>query len=421
MFQKIINFIKQILPPSVKGKIQPLYHYSLALIGAIIYRTPAKKIKIVGVTGTKGKSTTAEFINSILENAGYNTALASTIRFKIGDKDQPNLFKMTMPGRFFLQKFLRKAVNKNCEWAILEMTSEGVKQYRHKFVYLDALVFTNLSPEHIESHGSFKNYLNAKLKLAKYLKNSPKSPRAIIANTDDPYGKLFLDVEVENKRPYSLNNLDHYECNEENCVFRFGGEEMKINSGGEFNLYNALAASAFADSINIKPHAIKLGLSRIKQMPGRLERINEGQNFEVVVDYAHTPDSLVKLYKTFPNKEKICVLGNTGGGRDAWKRPQMAKIAEKHCRDIILTNEDPYDEKPEKIIEDMKQGFEQKKPTVIMDRREAIKKALDIAKKNEIVLISGKGTDPYIMGPENSKEPWDDARVAKEELNKLIQ
>src|SRR3989344_2462524 len=172
-----MGFIKKLIPKKLFEALSPIYHYKLALLGAILYGFPSKKIKVIGVTGTKGKSSIVEILSAILEEAGYKVASAGTVRFKIGKEIRRNLFKMTMPGRFFVQKFLREAVSKKCDHAIIEMTSEGAKQYRHKFVYLDALIFSNIAPEHIESHGSFENYLEAKLSLAKALSPSPKKEK----------------------------------------------------------------------------------------------------------------------------------------------------------------------------------------------------------------------------------------------------
>ena len=167
-----ISKIKKFIPESLTRRIRPIFHYLVAIYGAVRYKFPSRRILVVAVTGTKGKTTTTELVNAILEEAGYKTALASTLRFKIGDGSERNLFKMTMPGRSFLQNFLREAVDNKCDWAVIEMTSEGAEQYRHKFISLDALIFTNISPEHIESHGSYEKYLEAKLSIAKSLEKS---------------------------------------------------------------------------------------------------------------------------------------------------------------------------------------------------------------------------------------------------------
>jgi len=448
----MLSLLKKIIPKSVFKFFQPIYHYGLALFGAVRYGFPSKKLIIIGITGTKGKTTTAELVNAILEAAGFKTALQSTLRFKIGDKEKRNLFKMSMPGRFFMQKFLRDAVEAKCTHAILEMTSEGAKQFRHKFIYLEALIFTNLAPEHIESHGSYENYLQAKLSIAKELED--RKERIIIANTDNKEGEKFLALNIQNKVPYSLRDAIGIKADEKGSSFQVGKMIIHSKLPGIFNVSNMLGAIAYAKFAGIPEQAIKKGLENIDFVRGRMEKINCGQDFDVVVDYAHTPDSLRAVYETYAprltksasreiassQKENsyklICVLGNTGGGRDTWKRPEMGKIADKYCDEIILTNEDPYDEDPMKIIDEVKAGIKNKVPEIIMDRRTAINKAIEKASHfasafakatadkqgptNEkiAVLITGKGTDPYIMEANGKKTPWDDAEVAREELEK---
>ncbi|MDP6387917.1 MAG: UDP-N-acetylmuramyl-tripeptide synthetase [Candidatus Pacebacteria bacterium] len=392
----------------------------MAFFGALYYRFPSRKIFIIGVTGTKGKTTITELINAILENAGEKVALLNTIRFKIRNKEEKNLFKMTMPGRFFIQRFLYSAVNAHCKYAVIEMTSEGAKQFRHKFIALDSLIFTNIAPEHIESHGSFENYLNAKLKIAHSLENSPKKNKIVIVNSDDKYGEKFLKVLVKNKIPFSLKNAEPYILSEKFTEITFDGLKIHLKLVGTFSIYNVLAAINFAKSQNISFNIIKNTLEKFEGVKGRVERIDEGQDFTVIVDYAHTKESLEELCKAFGKSEKICVLGSTGGGRDKWKRPEMGKIADNYCKHIILTNEDPYDEDPVRIIENVAEGIIKNNPEIIIDRREAIKKALTSAEKTDIVLITGKGTDPYIMESNGKKTPWSDAEVAREELRLLI-
>lgn len=425
--EKILKIGRKIIPKNVFRAAQPVYHYILAITGAIIYRFPSRKLVVIGVTGTKGKTTTVELVNAILETAGYKTALQSTLRFKIGEKERRNLFKMSMPGRFFMQKFLRDAVTAGCTHAIIEMTSEGVKLFRHKFIYPDALIFTNLAPEHIESHGSYQKYLEAKLSIAKELED--RKGKTIIANTDDKEAEKFLALNIKNKIPYSLSDAIAVKANEKGSSFQIGKTVIHSKLPGIFNVSNMLGAIAYAKFAGISEPDIKKGLEDINFIRGRMEKINEGQDFEVIIDYAHTPESLKAVYETYNSCKKICVLGNTGGGRDKWKREEMGKIADKYCDQIILTEEDPYDEDPNKIIDDIKKGIKKKPAEVIMDRRSAINKAVQKAselkkaygeKYKIAVLITGKGTDPYIMGPQGSKVPWDDATVAKEELKKLL-
>jgi len=423
-------FLRKIAPePLVKA-----YHYILAFTAACWYRFPSQRIAVIGVTGTKGKSTVVELVSAILEEAGFKTALAGTIRFKVGAKSRPNLFKMTMPGRFFMQKFLREAVSAGCTHAVIEMTSEGVKQYRHKFIELDALVFTNLAPEHIESHGSFEKYLRAKLELVRALSRSRKKRRAMVANADDPRGSEFLSAAGNaEKRPYRLTDAEPFELKSDGIDFAFAGTKMHSPLIGQFNLMNILAAATFARCIDISIHLIARAVAKLEHVPGRVEFIHEGQPFQVVVDYAHTPDSLRALYEAFktpsvshktpgvqrsPGVRLICVLGATGGGRDKRKRPELGKIADAYCDIAILTDEDPYDEDPRDIVNDVAGGFFRIKPEVIMDRREAIRKALSLAKEGDAVLITGKGTDPFIIRARGAKEPWSDAQAARNELRR---
>lgn len=424
----ILKQIKKFIPKKLFNALSPTYHYLLAISGAFIYRFPSKQIPVIAVTGTKGKSSTTEMLNSIFESAGYKTVLLNTIRWKIDDESKPNNRKMTIPGRFFIQRMLRRALNQGCDMAILEISSEAARQYRHKFIYLDALVFTNLSPEHIESHGSFENYRAAKLSIAESLRRRLKNKSVIVANNDDPNANLFLACGAEETYPYSLKEGEPYTVDSNGVCFTYKGIEINSPLRGIFNLYNLIGASVCAEAFGVSPLIIKNGLEKLSLIKGRVEFVNldednskkEAQNFDVVVDYAHTSGSLTELYKTFENQRKICVLGNTGGGRDKWKRPEMARVADTFCDEIILTNEDPYDENPDEIINDMLPGFKDHTPAIIMDRRAAIAEAIRRAKNGDAVLITGKGTDPYIMLANNHKLEWSDYKVAKEELEKLL-
>ena len=417
--EKILRTIQKLIPKKIYRFIQPYYHFLLASIGTLIYRKPSRHIYVIGVTGTKGKSSTVEFVNAVLDAAGKKTAALSTIRFKVGDKSRPNMYKMTVPGRFFTNEFLREAVDAGCEYAVLEMTSEGARFFRHTGVELDALIFTNLSPEHIESHGSFANYKKAKLRLVEHLAKSRKPVRLSIANIDNEHAPSFLIYPVEKNIGYSLKDVEILSETERGSEIKYKDTVISIPLPGKFNISNAIAALTLGRELNIPLENIKRGIEGLSLIRGRVEKIDEGQDFTVVVDYAHTDDSLRKLYETFTSSRKIAVLGSTGGGRDSWKRPVLGKIADEHCEEIIITNEDPYDEDPLKIINEVASGVTIHAPKMILNRREAISYALSIAKPGDTVLITGKGTDPYIMGPNGTKIIWDDAKVAREELSKL--
>src|SRR3990172_11524710 len=220
----ILRFLeKYIIPKKLYAWGQPIYHYALALLGAILFLFPSRKINVIAVTGTKGKTSVVEITGAILEEAGYKVALTSTLRFKIGSESERNMYKMTIPGRFFLQKFLRRAVKAGCQYAVVELTSEGARQFRHKFISLDALIFTNLAKEHIESHGSYENYVAAKLKLAEALAKSKKQNKILVVNADDAEAKKFLAVNVSGKYTYQLKDAEPFTLEKEGLVMTFDG------------------------------------------------------------------------------------------------------------------------------------------------------------------------------------------------------
>lgn len=418
MLDNILREIRNLIPEPIFTFFQSPYHWILSLCAAIWYRFPSRHLKVIAVTGTKGKSSTVEILNAMLEEAGYKTGLSGTIRFKVDEVSSENLFKMSMPGRFFTQRLMRRAVEHGCQYFIIEMTSQGALMHRHKFISLDAFVFTNLSPEHIEAHGSYEKYLESKLDIARSLGNSPKKDRVMIINSDDKEAPKFLACKADRQITYSLKDAEPYEVKKQGLSFTVGGKSVNSPLSGLFNIYNIMAASAAARSQGVSDEVIARVIEKFSGIPGRVQRINAGQDYTVIVDYAHTPDSLEKLYQVFQSSRNICVLGGTGGGRDNWKRKEMGRIADNYCDEIILTDEDPYDEDPQKIVADVAAGVTSKQPTIIMDRREAIRHAIGHANTGDAVLITGKGTDPYIMGRGGSKIPWSDADIAREEILK---
>ena len=405
------QFVRSLTPSSLLS----LYHLFLAYFGAWMYGYPSRSLTVIAVTGTKGKSSTTEMLNAIFEAAGHKTALLNSIRIKTAQYSVPNAMRMSMPGRFFIQNFLRDAVGQKCTVAILEMTSEGARQHRHRAIDLDALVFTNLAPEHIESHGSYEAYADTKFEIGKQLVRSRKRPRIIVANADDAQSSRYLALPVEHALPFSLTANVPWLADERGGSFTFSGVNIPVHSPGEYSLKNALAAATLAHKIGISPEIIAAALDKLMVIPGRAERIEAGQDFAVVVDYAHTPDSLEALYRAYGDKRKICVLGATGGGRDKWKRPVMGTMADTYCDVVILTNEDPYDEDPRRIVADMTPDMK-RGPEIIMDRRAAIRRGIELARTGNAVLITGKGTDPNICSAHGEKIPWSDANVAREEL-----
>lgn len=413
MLETVLRTIQKFIPTKLYRAGQPAYHWLLALAGAIRYGFPSRHIKIVGITGTKGKTTTSELVAAVLRANGHKVALANGIHFVIGDTDERNIYKMSMPGRFFVQRFIKRAVDAGCDWLVLEMTSEGAKQFRHKWILLDAFIFTNIEPEHIESHGSYEKYQEAKLSLAAALKQRAKDTH-LIANRDDELTPRFLAIGAAHNHTFSLDDVRPYKA-DHGIELRVDGSTVYSKLHGDFNVKNILAALTFGHAIGISTEALKRGIESVERIPGRTEQII-AKPFEAYVDYAHTPESLRALYASFGTQKKICVLGNTGGGRDTWKRPEMAAIADEHCDHIILTDEDPYDENPDEIVNQMRTAIIDTPCDIIMDRRAAINTALRRAQPGDVVLITGKGTDPYIMRANGVREPWSDADVVREEF-----
>lgn len=386
------SFIKKLIPPV----LLQIYHYKLALLGAILCGLPGfgKNMKIIGVTGTSGKSTTVDLLCRILQEAGHKVASISTARLKIGEKEWENKYKMSMPGRFVIQKFLKQAKKAGCKFVVLEVTSEGIRQFRHKFINFDCAVFTNLSPEHIESHGSFENYRNAKLRLFKAVKNIH------VVNADDKNAKYFLDIPAKKILKFSMADA--------------GEMNFKLNLIGEFNIMNAAAAITVANkAYGVDLEICKRAVQKAKAIPGRMEIVQETP-FKIIVDYAHTPEQLENVYKSL-GENLICVLGSCGGGRDKWKRPVLGEIASKYCKQIIITNEDPYDENPEKIIDEVAAGTNGKAEK-LLDREEAIKKAIKLAVPGDTVVITGKGSEPWMCVANGKKIPWSDKKIAKDAI-----
>ena len=408
------------------------YHLGLTFAAALWYGFPSRKLLVIGVTGTNGKTTTVDLLHNIFSEAGHRVASASSIRFIVGPDERRNESKMTMPGRFFIQQFLAEAVSKGCDVAILEVTSEGIRQHRHRFVDFNVAAMTNVTPEHIESHGSFEKYLKSKLKLFRATARSPKSHKAIVVNGDDPHAGDFMrhaskeTLWVYGIRFPSATFFHEVKPSSYTTVPQDGVRlvlknlDFHIKLKGEFNVYNALCAITIALSQNVSIHAIRQALESSGGIPGRLEYIQK-EPFGVVVDYAHTPDALEKVYTTLKaeGRKLICVLGSTGGGRDSWKRPEMGKIADSMCDTIILTNEDPYDERPEKIIDDVRAGIVLKKVQVVFDRKDAVWEGVKAAFPGDTVVITGKGCEPWMVIEGGKKVPWDDRAVAREALERI--
>ncbi|MDD5589677.1 MAG: UDP-N-acetylmuramyl-tripeptide synthetase [Candidatus Portnoybacteria bacterium] len=426
--------IKKILKKIIPDFVFSWYHFCLAYLGAGIYGFPSRKMFVIGVTGTKGKTTTCNLLFQILNGAEMKAGMATTVNFGIGDKLWINSYKQTMLGRFRLQKLLSRMASEGCKYAVIETSSEGILQHRHRAIDYSAAILTNVSPEHIERHGSFENYRSEKLKL--FEKVAKKENGTGIYNLDDRNIDFFLEPKIKNKYGFVKNamgtppsqefkkvlQISDIELPPAKTAFVMAGQKFEMPLIGEFNVYNAAAAICFGLSQEISAEKIKNILVNAKPAPGRMEIINEGQPFTIVVDYAHEPASLEAVYKSLkifnPNKI-IAVLGSQGGGRDKAKRPILGSLAGSYADVVIITNEDPYDEDPEKIINDVALGVANKDKIIkIIDRREAIKKSLKLASSGDIVVITGKGGEISMCVENGRKIPWKDSKIIEEELKK---
>jgi len=339
-----------------------------------------------------------------------------------------------MPGRHILNKFLSEAVKAKCDFAFIETTSEGVAQNRHKFINFQTAVITNLNPEHIEAHGSFENYKQAKGKFFAAV------PGTHIINIDDKYADYFLSFWAEEKIVFTEKEdamwpnikILHYQktASQSPCAsLHFNGVNINLRLLGEFNIANAMSALSSGVALSLTLATIKRGLEDVHGIPGRLEMVDVGQDFIVIVDYAFEPHAVAKLYETVANiahRQIIHVIGSAGGGRDIARRPMLGRLAGQSADYVIVTNEDPYDDDPEIIIDQVALGAEKegKKDGVdlfkILDRGKAITKAIDLAQSSDIVLITGKGSEQAICTADGKKIPWDDRQVTRKIIkNKL--
>ena len=430
-----------------------LYHWALAHLAAAWYAWPSRRLIVIGVTGTNGKTTVTNLIARILEEAGEKVGLTSTVNFRIAGQDVLNDKKMTMPGRFFLQKMLHRMVEAECRYAVIETSSQGLDQFRHLGIEYDVAVFTNLTPEHIEAHGGFANYKNAKLKLFHHLAKHKRKvvpmrgdvKKAIVVNLESEHAWDFLDAPADKKYgfladgaekpagnvawPMAIVKALDVQLKPDGSSFTVRETRFDLKMPGRYNVLNAMAAISVGLSQGIPLETMAKGLAKVDNVPGRFERIEEGQDFAVIVDYAPEPESLRQVYaavERLPHERIIHVLGSAGGGRDVARRPILGKLAGEKADIAIVTNEDPYDDEPSLIIEQVAAGAveagmkEGETLFKIEDRREAIAKAIEIAKAGDVVLLTGKGAEQAIVGRGGKMTPWDERVVARELVRRRL-
>lgn len=424
--------MKKIIPQSMKN----IYHFCQALLANFWYGFPSRKLKVIGVTGTNGKTTTVQMIAGILEEAGFKIAIASTINFKIGEKEWVNYTKFTTLSSWRLQKLLKGAVKAGCEYAIVEVTSHALDQNRVFGVDFNVAVITNVTREHLDYHETMEKYSRAKEKLFKIVSGNPNG--VAVVNLSMENAEKFLGYPAKEKLGYCIKynaegkiysgvniiEAEQIKLNLHNTSYNIHNTPFTLNLPGEFNVENALAATCAGLSQGISLEEISKALEKIKNVPGRMENIENNRELVIIVDYAVTPDSLQKLYSYVSRLKKegsriIAVFGSCGE-RDRGKRPIMGGIVARIADYVFVTNEDPYHEDPQQIIDEVFEGVsshrkENMNSWRIIDRREAIKKALQIAKPGDVVVVTGKGAEET-MAIGDERIPWNDPKVIREVL-----
>lgn len=399
---------------------------SMAVVGNMFYQNPTQKLNLVGITGTNGKTTTSYIIEEIVKHNKQKTGVIGTIGMKIGDEVFET--KNTTPDSLTLQSMFAKMVDANVDTAVMEVSSHALHLGRVHGCEYDIAVFTNLSQDHLDYHGSMEEYKKAKGLLFSQLGNSFSSEKGkfAILNGDDEASKEYMTNTQANVLTYGLNK--DYDLFADEIVLTNSGTrfvlhflneqynvEMKLI--GTFNVYNVLAAIGAGIALDIKVETILEAIATLEGVPGRFQAVNAGQDFTVIVDYAHTPDSLENVLKTvkqFAKNDVYTVVG-CGGDRDRTKRPLMGKIAADLSTQAIFTSDNPRTEDPILILEDMKLGLEHNNITVIEDRKKAITFAIEHAKKHDIIVIAGKGHETYQIVGTNVTH-FDDVEEAKEAI-----
>lgn len=437
----ILSLLRNVLPPPILR----LYHRMLSDFAAALYRRPSELMMVIGVTGTNGKSTTSQFIGRLLMNCGYRVGWTTTAGFKIATHEWENKTKMTMLGRFQTQKLLRQMVDAHCSHAIIETSSQGVVQDRHRNINYDTVVFTNLTPEHIEAHGGFEKYKAAKGALFAHAaasvrkpQQNAKFPKTAVVNLDDPHADYFLSFGMDRRVGFGIEGRKKAEhpvdielvardvaLSAQGTNFTLDGLRFQMQPFGEFNLYNMLAAIATCVAHGVPLIKLQHAVPQVPRVSGRLELIDEGQPFTVIVDYAYEPAALEALYAAvdlIPHKRVIHVTGSCGGGRDIARRAEIGRLVGTRADLMIVTNEDPYDEDPMTIINQISEAAvlagKQDGHTLfrILSRRDAVYKAIELAQRGDLVLITGKGNELVMAVSAGQKLPWDDRVVARTAL-----
>lgn len=417
---------RKVLPKSALVGLEKSYRKSRAKIISARFGNPARDLRVIAVTGTNGKTTTVNFLNEILKEAGYRTAMFSTANIEIAGEQTVNDTNSTTATVARLQKFFRDAKKADVEFALIEATSHALDQYKFEGIPIEMAIMTNLTQDHLDYHKTMENYAAAKAKLFEM------NPNLVVLNADDEWFDYFNNFAAESQKitygegesaDVKIENFKLYKKGSEANLRIDNNVELEIatNLPGEFNIYNMTAAAAGAYLLGISLKDIQEGIANLEGVSGRFEYATPGLPFDTIVDYAHTPDALEKLLKSAKkiSKNRTILVFGACGDRDREKRPIMGKIAQDLADRIIITDEENYTEDATQIREEIISGISKKNEKLpaniqeIPDRKEAIRKALQIAGKGDIVLITGLGHEVYRV-IDGEKTPWNDTQIVRE-------
>lgn len=392
---------------------------ALAEIASTWYGNPSSKLKLVGITGTNGKTTIATLLYNTVRKLGYSAGLFSTVCNYVNDEAYPT--SLTTLDTISLNQLMRKMVDAGCEYAFMEVSSHAIHQHRVHFLKFIGGVFSNLSQDHLDYHKNMLDYLNVK---KQFFDKLPKNAFAL-TNIDDKNGRVMLQNSKASHYTYSVKNLADYkgrifEKHFDGTNIEINDRELTVQFVGVFNVYNLLAVYGTADLLGVPTEELLVTLSSLKPVAGRFQTIRSSNDVTAIVDYAHTPDALVNVLEAIrevlSSEGEIITVVGSGGNRDKTKRPIMAKESVERSNRVILTSDNPRFEDPQEILNDMLTGLteEQKRHTLnILDRKEAIKTACNLAKPGDVVLIAGKGHEAY-QDINGVKHHFDDKEVVEE-------
>jgi UDP-N-acetylmuramoyl-L-alanyl-D-glutamate--2,6-diaminopimelate ligase len=401
--------------------------HALADLATAFYQRPARRLKLAGVTGTNGKTTTTFLIKHICEKAGLRCGLIGTVRYEIGERILPAV--RTTPESLDVQELLSQMVNAGCRAVAMEVSSHALAQERTRGLEWDVAVFTNLTQDHLDFHGTMESYFESKVKLFTGLSEQKAKKKTVaVINVDDRYGE-FLIKRIEKKTPIVTFGMGvRADFRASNYRMEFGGTSYQLDARGKsylvrvpligrFNVANSMAALAAANSLGLNLREAILSLGKSPQVPGRLEAVPAKRQFQIFVDYAHTDDALSNVLKTLRELEprRLIVVFGCGGDRDRQKRPLMGAVADQNADYSIITSDNPRKENPNAIIGEVEKGFRSDRYEKIPDRTEAISRAIALAQRRDIILIAGKGHETYQEFADHTV-PFDDAQVARHAL-----